>query len=107
MPPYNPQQDDALTFQANQTSDDYSDLPDDDTEDPEDRARNMGRPTSHDHHGDPKFDFPRPSERGPVTAPSRPVLRLPDDPKSINGKRLTKTTLPRDRDMLESRKMRG
>jgi hypothetical protein len=99
-------QDDALTFQANQTPDDLSDAPDDDTEDPEDRASNAAR-THHQPHKGGKFDFPRPSERPPVIAPTRPVLRVPDAPKSLNGKRLTKSTLPRDRDMLESRKMRG
>jgi hypothetical protein len=101
----NPTQDDALTFQANQIPDDQSSEPDG-PDDAEDRAKNMGRTERHDHHNKARFDYPRYAEQPDVKAPTRPVLRVPEDPKSLNGKRLTPPTLARDRDMLESRKAR-
>lgn len=95
--------DDALIFQANQIPDDESgDAEDTNTDD----GVGGGKVSPHDVHHKMKFDFPRLGERPDTKAPSRPVLRLPEDPKSLNGRQLTRTTLPRDRDMLKSNKSR-
>lgn len=52
--------------------------------------------------GHPIFDYPRNTEIDSIAAPKRSDLRISESPKRLNGKRLTRVTLGRDRDMLNS-----
>jgi hypothetical protein len=92
---YNPSADDALIFQANQAPDDTDTT--DEPEDPSDPRRQ-----AIEHHKHRRFDYPRRTETPCVPPPARPIARIDPDPKRLNGKRLTKTTIRRDRDMLEN-----
>lgn len=102
------QQQDATIITASQapTPDDTPLL----DEDVQDMAQDnvAGGPNAQDRqsrHLDKRASqYPRLQEAPPVAAPRSPVLRLPDDPKSLQGQRLTRATLPRDRDMLTSKK---
>jgi hypothetical protein len=93
--PSNTSSDDALIFQANQAPDDFDTSPD--TEDP----NSVNREPHHNYHERHKFDYPRRAEESCLPLPSAPLARIPEDPKRLNGTRLTGATRARDRDMLE------